>query len=60
MQKSLNQLQHLAQQGEEIFNQSCISCHAVTPETMTPAEARIAPNLATFGERESIAGILRS
>lgn len=48
----------LAQQGEEIFNQSCISCHAVTPENNTPAEARIAPNLANFAERELIAGIL--
>ena len=48
----------LAQQGEDIFNQSCLSCHAVTPGNETPVEARIAPNLSNFGERETVAGIL--
>ncbi|MBA4537935.1 cytochrome c oxidase subunit II [Bacillus aquiflavi] len=48
----------LAQAGEEIFNQSCIGCHAVTPQDPKPAEARLGPNLATFGERSRIAGIL--
>lgn len=48
----------LAQQGEEVFNQSCIGCHAVTPNDSRPEQARQAPNLATFGERERIAGVL--
>lgn len=48
----------LAQQGQEIFNQSCISCHAVTPGNTTPPEARLAPNLTNFGERSRIAGVL--
>lgn len=48
----------LAQQGQEIFNQSCIGCHAVTPANNTPAQARLAPNLTTFGERTTIAGYL--
>ena len=48
----------LAKQGEEIFNQSCIGCHAVTPNDSRPETARQAPNLATFGERERIAGVL--
>lgn len=48
----------VAQQGEEIFNKSCIGCHAITPNDKRPAEARKAPNLATFGEREKVAGIL--
>ncbi|WP_174733794.1 cytochrome c oxidase subunit II [Mesobacillus harenae] len=48
----------LAQQGEEIFNQSCIGCHAVTPQDGRPEQARNAPNLANFGERSRIAGIL--
>jgi len=48
----------LAKQGEEVFNQSCITCHAVTPSNETPAQARKAPNLAGFGERERVAGIL--
>ena len=47
-----------AQQGQEIFNESCIGCHAVTPSNATPEAARIAPNLTNFGERETIAGVL--
>jgi cytochrome c oxidase subunit II len=48
----------LAQQGQEIFNQSCIGCHAVTPANTAPEAARLAPNLTTFGERQKVAGIL--
>jgi cytochrome c oxidase subunit 2 len=48
----------LAQQGQEIFNQSCLGCHAVTPANTTPEAARLAPNLTNFGERSRIAGIL--
>ncbi|MBM7716774.1 cytochrome c oxidase subunit II [Siminovitchia sp. FSL H7-0308] len=48
----------LAQQGEEIFQQSCITCHAISPSNEAPAQARTAPNLAGFAERERIAGIL--
>ncbi|MFD1705759.1 cytochrome c oxidase subunit II [Siminovitchia sediminis] len=48
----------LAQKGEEIFNQSCITCHAVSPSNDTPPTARTAPNLAGFADRETIAGIL--
>lgn len=42
----------LAKQGEDVFNQSCIGCHAVTPNDSRPEAARQAPNLATFGERQ--------
>lgn len=48
----------LAQQGQDIFNKSCIGCHAVTPENKMPETARIAPNLSNFGERSRVAGIL--
>ncbi|MBU8877681.1 cytochrome c oxidase subunit II [Bacillus sp. FJAT-29790] len=48
----------LAVQGQEIFNQSCIGCHAVTPANTTPEAARLAPNLTNFGERNHIAGYL--
>ncbi|MBS4177253.1 cytochrome c oxidase subunit II [Lederbergia citrea] len=48
----------LAVKGEEIFNNSCITCHAVGTDNATPPEGRIAPNLANFGEREKIAGVL--
>lgn len=48
----------LAQQGQDIFNQSCIGCHAVTPANTTPEAARLAPNLTNFGERTTVAGIL--
>ncbi len=45
----------LAQQGQEIFNQSCIGCHAVST---SGNGAGMGPNLANFGERERIAGFL--
>ncbi|MGG2940968.1 cytochrome c oxidase subunit II [Heyndrickxia faecalis] len=48
----------LAQEGQDVFKKSCISCHAVTPNDTRPEQARTAPNLATFGEREKVAGIL--
>lgn len=48
----------LAQQGQEIFNNSCIGCHAITPSNSTPEAARLAPNLTNFGDRSTIAGIL--
>ncbi len=48
----------VAKQGEEVFNKSCIGCHAITPNDGRPEAARTAPNLATFGERQTIAGVL--
>lgn len=48
----------LAQEGQQIFNQSCIGCHAVTPVNSTPETARLAPNLTNFGDRSRVAGIL--
>ena len=47
-----------AHKGQEIFNKSCIGCHAVTPSNATPEAARMAPNLTNFGERTTIAGVL--
>ena len=59
MLKNLQQaVTDLAQQGQEIFNKSCIGCHAVTPANTTPETARLAPNLTNFGERSRIAGVL--
>jgi cytochrome c oxidase subunit 2 len=49
----------LAVQGQDIFNKSCIGCHAVTPENKMPDTARRAPNLTNFGDRSRIAGILK-
>lgn len=49
----------LAVQGEQLFEEKgCIACHAVSPADERPAAARTAPNLATFGERARVAGIL--
>jgi cytochrome c oxidase subunit II len=48
----------LAQEGQEIFNKSCIGCHATSPIDGRQEALRTAPNLATFGERTHIAGIL--
>ncbi|MFT9600804.1 cytochrome c oxidase subunit II [Mesobacillus sp.] len=47
-----------AQQGEEVFNNSCIGCHAVTPANTAPEAARVGPNLTNFGERSRVAGVL--
>ncbi|WHY68583.1 cytochrome c oxidase subunit II [Neobacillus sp. SuZ13] len=48
----------VATQGQEIFNQSCIGCHAVTPSNKMPETARLAPNLSDFGNRSRVAGVL--
>ncbi|HLG27996.1 MAG TPA: cytochrome c oxidase subunit II [Paenisporosarcina sp.] len=45
----------VAQQGQEIFNTSCISCHAVSGAGSTGG---VGPNLATFGDRNRVAGYL--
>ncbi|WP_100330795.1 cytochrome c oxidase subunit II [Bacillus xiapuensis] len=47
-----------AAQGQQIFEKNCLSCHAVTPQDSRPEQARTAPNLANFGERTRVAGIL--
>jgi len=43
----------LAQAGQQIFNSSCLSCHAVGGEG-----GNIGPNLTNFGDRETLAGFL--
>lgn len=43
-----------AKEGEKVFQQSCIGCHAVTPT----GKGAKGPNLTTFGERTRIAGVL--
>lgn len=43
-----------AKAGEEVFKQSCIGCHAVTPT----GKGAKGPNLTTFGDRTRIAGVL--
>jgi cytochrome c oxidase subunit 2 len=48
----------VAAEGQEIFNQSCIGCHAVTPSNKVPETARLAPNLTNYGDRSRVAGIL--
>lgn len=53
--KDRKTLGSVEQQGEAIFKQSCISCHATSG---AGAGTGIAPNLATFGDRTRIAGIL--
>ncbi len=47
----------LAQRGQQLFQeQTCVSCHAVTPN---PTENKVGPNLAHFASRATIAtGVL--
>jgi len=48
-----------AKQGEQVFkDKGCIGCHAVSPADNRPEQARTAPNLANFADRERVAGIL--
>ena len=42
-----------AQEGQELFNNNCMSCHAIGGASMG-----VGPNLTNFGNREKIAGIL--
>jgi len=42
-----------AQQGQEIFKQSCIGCHAVGAEG-----GKLGPNLTNYADRQRVAGIL--
>ncbi|MBP1932632.1 cytochrome c oxidase subunit II [Ammoniphilus resinae] len=42
-----------AQQGQEIFNKSCLGCHAVGGQG-----GKMGPNLTAFGDRDKVAGIL--
>ena len=46
----------VAQQGQEIFNTSCIACHAVSGAGS--GSTGIGPNLATFGDRNRVAGFM--
>lgn len=45
----------LATQGEEIFNTSCIACHATSA---AGTAGGVGPNLATFGDRNRVAGFM--
>lgn len=52
------EMSQLAAEGEEIFKQSCISCHAVDATDLSDIQG---PNLANFGNREYLAaGILEN
>lgn len=44
------------EQGEEVFNQSCIVCHAVS--AVGGSNEKQGPNLASFGDRNRVAGFL--
>lgn len=43
-----------ADQGQEIFNDSCIGCHATSPTS----PGAVGPNLTNFGDRDLIAGFM--
>ncbi|MGN7469577.1 cytochrome c oxidase subunit II [Brevibacillus sp. SAFN-007a] len=42
-----------AKQGQEIFNKSCLGCHAIAGKG-----GKLGPNLTNFADRERVAGIL--
>ncbi|WP_313891409.1 cytochrome c oxidase subunit II [Psychrobacillus sp.] len=46
----------LATQGEEIFNTSCIACHATSADG---SAGGMGPNLASFGDRNRVAGFMK-
>lgn len=43
-------------EGEELFNTSCIACHATSAVGETGAQG---PNLTTFGDRNRVAGFMK-
>lgn len=43
----------VAKQGEELFNKSCLGCHAIAGKG-----GKLGPNLTNFADRERVAGIL--
>ncbi|MBT2581825.1 cytochrome c oxidase subunit II [Planococcus sp. ISL-109] len=45
----------VAQEGQALFEQSCIACHATSGVGATPG---VGPNLATFGDRNTVAGFM--
>jgi len=47
-----------AEAGREIFNQSCIGCHAVS--VSAPGGIAVGPNLAGFGDRLLVAGVMEN
>ena len=48
----------LAVEGEKVFKEkNCLSCHATDSKDQRAEAARTAPNLATFGDRSTIAGV---
>ncbi len=49
-----------ANEGQEIFNKSCIGCHAIDSNDQRPEQARLAPNLSNFADREVVAGYLEN
>lgn len=48
----------VALEGQKIFSESCITCHAVESNDPRPVAGRLAPNLSNFADRERVAGIL--
>ncbi|UFJ42335.1 cytochrome c oxidase subunit II [Brevibacillus humidisoli] len=44
-----------AKEGQQVFQQSCIGCHAVGNQG-----GKLGPNLTAFGDREKLAGILEN
>ena len=58
VEKAVTPEGEVAKEGQEIFNKSCIGCHAVTATDGRQETLRSAPNLTTFGDRETIAGVL--
>ncbi|MBO8162671.1 MAG: cytochrome c oxidase subunit II [Brevibacillus sp.] len=44
-----------AQEGQQLFQQNCLSCHAVGGQG-----GKLGPNLTAFGDRQKLAGILEN
>ncbi|GKV64315.1 MULTISPECIES: cytochrome c oxidase subunit II [Sporosarcina] len=56
MQKTADEPVVANADGEAVFSQSCIGCHAVSGVGESGAQG---PNLATFGDRNRVAGFLK-
>lgn len=50
-------LDPIAQEGEEIFSESCIGCHATDLQNYSAGNVPVGPDLTNMGDRSRVAGI---
>src|SRR5699024_8671082 len=52
------ELDAVAQEGEELFANNCMGCHAIGGEYSKDSNVPVGPDLTNFGSRSRFAGVL--